>query len=205
VKVDGTARLGWGFRGGESFVFNREDPIIEPGSSEGRVVVSYPSGSSFFVAGYTEGAVVLRGTPAALDESVEEGRALLFAFDPNFRAYAEAGQRLFGNALLYPKTAPTPSAVRGLLPRPIDSTIQAGAKPPGRDTVVRVPADSEGALRTAAAAAGVPATGTITGGLDGTTLRVPNPGGLDAEQRAWVPLLLDSLQRAGVSPSLVVL
>ena len=107
IELDAGDPLAWGFDG-ETFVFDNADPILQPGGA--RVVGSYPTGERFFASGYTEGAGALRGTAAVLDQPAGAGRALLMSFDPNFRAYTEAGERLFANAVLYP--APPAAAAR---------------------------------------------------------------------------------------------
>jgi len=67
----------------------------------------YPAAGSedFFVSGLLEGEAGLAGTAAVTDEAVGEGRAVLFGFDPNFRAFADGTQRLTRNAIIGPDPA----------------------------------------------------------------------------------------------------
>jgi hypothetical protein len=48
----------------------------------------------FFVSGFAAGAEELGGTAAVIDEPVGDGRAVLFLFEPNFRAFTDGTQRL---------------------------------------------------------------------------------------------------------------
>src|SRR3712207_6973997 len=47
----------------------------------------------FFVSGFADGAEELGGTAAVIDEPVGDGRAVLFSFEPNFRAFTDGTQR----------------------------------------------------------------------------------------------------------------
>ncbi|MBM0279517.1 M14 family zinc carboxypeptidase, partial [Micromonospora tarensis] len=109
VDVDASSPVASG-RPAEDFEFNNSDPILNP-SSTGTNVLSYPTGDTFWANGYTVGAEALKGTAAVVDEPTGAGRAVLFAFNPLFRAYNENGLHLVANALLYPATA-TPDARR---------------------------------------------------------------------------------------------
>jgi hypothetical protein len=60
-----------------------------------------PSGSEdFFFSGYAEGEEALGGTAAASDERYGSGRAVVFGFEPNFRAFTDGTQKALRNALL---------------------------------------------------------------------------------------------------------
>jgi hypothetical protein len=100
VDVAGDSPVALG-RPAEDFEFNNNDPILGP-SSTGTNVLRYPSGDTFWANGYTVGADALRGTVALVDEPTGAGRAVLFAFNPLFRAYNESGLHLVANALLHP-------------------------------------------------------------------------------------------------------
>jgi hypothetical protein len=198
MLVDNSEPLGWGF-GKESFLFNVGDPIFAPGSTTGTVVASYPDDDRFFSSGYVEGADALRGTPAAISESVGDGHSVLFSFDANFRAYTDSTIRMFVNALVHPV-----GATEGGTARPLRPALLADASR-AREGVIRVPLAAEDALRAAVAAAAVPAAARITRDLRGVSLRVPNVRGLDPERVAWPRQVLERLRRAGVRPNLIVL
>ncbi|MEK8104838.1 hypothetical protein NKG94_05855 [Micromonospora sp. M12] len=124
VDVDSDSPVALG-RPAEDFEFNNGDPILNP-STTGTNVLTYPTGDTFWANGYTVGADTLKGTAAVVDEPTGAGRAVLFAFNPLFRAYNENGLHLVANALLYPSTA-TPDARRA--PGP---TRRVPAPPPRR-------------------------------------------------------------------------
>ena len=198
ARVDTADPVAWGF-GARSWIFNAGDPILGS-AGNGRTVVSYADGEDFFVSGYTEGSAGLAGTPAVVAAEVGAGHVTLTAFDPAFRAYYEAGERLLANALLQP-----PPVQAGAAPEPIAPALLATATAPGRDSVVRVGLGDESAMRAAAEGAGLPQGWRIDRGLRDVTLHVPNPAGLDVEQRGWVAPLLGGLRARGLRPSLLVL
>jgi len=200
MLVDPEQPLGWGY-GEESYLFNVGDPILS-GAGSAQVVASYPEGDRFFASGYTEGADALQGTPAAISERVGDGQAMVLTFDANFRAYTESTMRMFANALLHPVGGAGGAAAgrRAVRPELLASPLNGAP-----DSVVRVAAEDGGALRAAARVAQLPSGARFTSDLRGVSLRVPNPRGLDAEERAWPPLLLEALAEAGVRPTLLVL
>ena len=196
VSIDPENPLGWGY-GKDNFIFNVGDPIVQSAAT-GTVVASYPGDESFFVSGYTEGTDGLKGTPVAITETVGSGQASVFTFDANFRAYTESTMRMFANALLYPVGgAGAATAKRRVRPELLASPLNGAP-----DSVIRVSAEDEAGLR--AAAAGIEGA-AFTRDLRGTSLRVPNPSGLDGEQLEWLPPLLERLERAGIRPNLLVL
>ena len=62
----------------------------------------YPPVASedFFFSGYAEGEEALSETAAVSDERYGSGRAVVFGFEPNFRAFTDGTQRVLRNALL---------------------------------------------------------------------------------------------------------
>jgi len=77
-------------RVGSTFVLDVNDPVVVGG----HVVASYAD----VVSGWAQGSPA--GRPAILDETAGAGHAVLFAFDPVFRASTEGAERLLTNALL---------------------------------------------------------------------------------------------------------
>lgn len=181
----------------EGFVFNDGDPLLDAGGA--KVIARYPAGERFFASGYATGTENLEGRPVVTREAVGAGRVVLFAFDPTFRGYVEATQRLVGNTLLTPAEAGT---TRRTAPRAIDPLAPA-VPASHRDAVVQVPATDEAALLAAATEAGVPADRRVERDLSTVSLLIPNPRGLAAEQRPWTRRLTAALAAAGVAPLLV--
>lgn len=65
---------------------------------------------AFHTSGLAIGVDELAGTAAIVDEPVGNGRAIVFSFDPNFRAWPDGTQRLLWNALYGPNPAAAPVA-----------------------------------------------------------------------------------------------
>ncbi|MFY1687752.1 M14 family zinc carboxypeptidase [Plantactinospora sp. WMMB782] len=202
VDVDRSSPVGLG-RPAEDFGFNNNDAILSP-SSTGRNVLTYPADGRFWHNGFTERADVLRGTVALVDEPTGAGRAVLFAFNPLFRAYNESGLHLVANALLAPAAAPTASP---------GARTAAPAVPPERAAAMAVPAaENLGgqwrpiSIRVAAAdldrARTVVArhTGDVRAAtVDGTAyLTIPNPAGLAADEHPFLRDLVRQLRAAGI-------
>src|SRR5262249_42441871 len=76
--------------GERTFVLEDGDRVVVGG----HVVASYGD----VVSGWAQGSPA--GRPAILEETVGAGHAVLFAFDPVFRASSEGAEGLLTNALL---------------------------------------------------------------------------------------------------------
>jgi hypothetical protein len=99
VQRLGRGPLTWGLEGTIA-VPDNDDPVM---AGPAPLALRVPHGGVFF-SGYLEGAELLRGAPVATDEAQGAGRVILLAFDPGFRGYAEAAQRVLGNAVLRPRS-----------------------------------------------------------------------------------------------------
>jgi Zinc carboxypeptidase len=111
VRVDRDSPLGHRV-GPFAWAFNAYDAVMRA-SDPAKVAVAYPpvDHPDFFVSGFAAGAEELGGTAAVVDEPVGSGRAVLFSFEPNFRAFSDGTQRLLRNAVLGP--APEAAAATG--------------------------------------------------------------------------------------------
>ena len=86
--------------GDEAYVFYEYDPVIR--AADPRYVAAwFPAAGSpdFYVSGYAAGEEELGGTAAVTDEPAGDGRTVLFASEPNFRAYTTGMQKMLWNAL----------------------------------------------------------------------------------------------------------
>ncbi|MEH1163764.1 M14 family zinc carboxypeptidase [Micromonospora sp. CPCC 205539] len=198
VDVDQDSPVALG-RPAEDFEFNNSDPILTP-TSTGTNVLSYPSGATFWANGYTVGADTLKGTVAVVDEPTGAGRAVLFAYNPLFRAYNENGLHLVANALLYPAT-------QGAAPRRaagVDAARASAAAAP-------VTPDLSGGWRPISievAATDLPRTQAIVGRFttDARTsvtggsahLVIPNPEGRQADEHPFLRDLVRALRAASI-------
>ncbi|GLW22326.1 M14 family zinc carboxypeptidase [Microbispora triticiradicis] len=196
-------------RPAEDFQFNNGDPILNP-SQTGVNVLTYPSGDTFWSNGYTVGAEALKGTASLVDEPNGAGHAVLFAYNPLFRAYNENGIHLLANALLYPAGAPAAqqralaAPTPGQAQSPVESLRAAAAKaeePPNlggewRPIVIEVAAPDL-ARTQAVVARYTGAASTATAG-DSAYVTIPNPDGLAADEHPFVRDLVRDLGAAGI-------
>ncbi|MEU8220387.1 M14 family zinc carboxypeptidase [Micromonospora taraxaci] len=198
VDVDTASPVASG-RPAEDFEFNNSDPILNP-STTGTNVLTYPTGDTFWANGYTVGADTLKGTAAVVDEPTGAGRAVLFAFNPLFRAYNENGLHLVANALLYPAgaaadarraagvdAARASAAAAPVTPdlgggwRPITIEVAAGDLPRTQAVVERFTTDAEASAK------------------DGSAyVVIPNPQGLQADEHPFAKDLVRALRDARV-------
>jgi hypothetical protein len=76
-------------------------------ADRGSAAIRFPTTNSpaWFISGYAEGAEELAGTAVAVDERFGEGRVVVFASDPNFRAFTDGLQKVLWNAV-YGKNPP---------------------------------------------------------------------------------------------------
>jgi len=79
-----------------------------PPDSGKRVVARYADPDSLLLSGFMwpESAERLPGTVFAYEERIGDGRVILLAEDPNFRAYWRGANRLFLNAVVLSPSAP---------------------------------------------------------------------------------------------------
>ena len=92
---DGVGNEAWNFYEYD-WVMRETDPDAAP--------VSYPDPDSraWSVSGFARGAGELGGTAAVVDEAYADGRVVLFASEPNFRAFTEGTQSVLWNAVVGP-------------------------------------------------------------------------------------------------------
>jgi hypothetical protein len=78
----------------------------------GKAAAKFPAKDhpAFHTSGLAIGVDELAGTAAIVDEPVGNGRAIVFSFDPNFRAWPDGTQRLLWNALYGPNPVAAPVA-----------------------------------------------------------------------------------------------
>jgi hypothetical protein len=192
VDADRTSPVALG-RPREDFQFNNSDPILTP-TRTGTNVLTYPADNTFWSNGYTVKGDTLKGTAALVDEPTGAGSAVLFAFDPLFRAYNENGIHLMANALL--AGAPVKKAAAKQRPATAgagaDALRAAAAKAPVRAdlggewrpiTIQVAQAD----LARAEAVIDRYTTTAKTAVADGSAyITIPNPEGLSADDHPFL-------------------
>ncbi len=163
------------------------------------VPVRYPGAGDedWFVSGFAEGSGQLRGTAAVVDEANQDGRVVLFGFDPNYRAFTDGTAKMLSNAILGPRPDDPFRVVTPRRVRPAD------AAPPASDRMVlSVRADAADDVRGLLARYGAEADVVRAGGE--VSFRV-DLGGRSAEQHPWARLLADDVAALDDhAPNLVV-
>lgn len=109
--LDPTHPLGFGYDGSEIFVHKEGEKGFEPGKNPFGLVVRYAEDplASGYASATNEERLAGKGMLAA--ERVGAGSVILFADNPNFRAYWMGTKRLFSNSLFF-GTAFSPPAPR---------------------------------------------------------------------------------------------
>jgi Zinc carboxypeptidase len=177
-----------------------EYDLVMRASDPAHAAVAYPPAGhpDFFVSGFAAGAEELSGTAAVIDEPVGEGRAVLFSFEPNFRAFTDGTQRLLRNAVLGPAPAAAPGAT---------AAERAGQVAAARAAAGRL-SDLQRPLRVTVAAGGAAATERLLRGYgarfearraDGQVhFLVANPRGLTADEHPFAADLARRLRTSGL-------
>ncbi|WP_214109959.1 M14 family zinc carboxypeptidase [Acrocarpospora catenulata] len=182
-------------RPAEDFQFNNGDPILNA-SSTGTNVLTYPSDGRFWSNGYTVGSAALKGTAALVNEPNGAGHAVLFAYNPLFRAYNENGIHLVANALLQPAGTPAVQqrTARALALPSAEEQPNLGGE--WRPITIQV-AEADLARTQAVVEQYTDTAETAT--ADGSAyLTIPNPEGLTADEHPYVRDLVRALNDAGI-------
>ncbi len=176
--------------------------LVMRASDPAQVAVAYPPAASpdFFVSGFAAGEEELGGTAAVIDEPVGDGRAVLFSFEPNFRAFTDGTQRLLRNAVF----GPAPEAAA---PTRAEAAARAGQVATARAAAGRL-STLDRPIRVTVAAAGAAETERLLRGYGARfeTRRaggqvhflVANPRGLAADEHPFATDLARRLRDRGV-------
>ena len=188
--------------GPTAWQFYEYDLVMRAGDPA-TVAASYPPASSpdWFVSGFADGAEELGGTAAVVDEPVGAGRSVLFAGEPNFRAFTDGTAKLLFNAMT--ARGPTSQPETSTTGRAAAARIATGI--PWLELPIRVTVAASDADRTAAVLHEFDAGWTRQDLGDRVAFVVDNPGGLTADAHPWVGRLPGALRDAGIRPRAVVL
>ncbi|GAA2580829.1 hypothetical protein GCM10010435_67750 [Winogradskya consettensis] len=195
VDVDGSSPVALG-RPAEDFEFNNGDAILTP-STTGVNVLTYPGGDTFWYNGYTVHADALKGTAVVVDEPTGAGRAVLFAFDPLFRAYNESGLQLVANTLLYPASA-TRAPLVAQPARDAAAAQPAPANLGGEWRPGRIEVATADLARTRLVVGRYTSTATVSTAGGSAYLTIPNPAGLPFDEHPFLRNLIADLRAAGI-------
>ena len=204
VDVDTTSPVALG-RPHEDFEFNNEDPILTP-TATGTNVLTYPADDTFWSNGYTVDADALKGTAALVDEPAGAGSAVLFAYNPLFRAYNDNGIHLLANALLagapVKKAAAqqrlaTPSAgTEALRAAAAKAPVQPNLGGDWRPITVKVAQADLARTQAVVGRYTKTARTAVSGGSAYVT--IPNPEGLSADEHPFLRDMVRALHDAGI-------
>ncbi|WP_433468114.1 M14 family zinc carboxypeptidase [Spirillospora sp. CA-128828] len=199
VNVDGKSPLSEGV-GATAWNFTSYDMVMKASSG---VAVSYPETGSpdWFVSGFERGAAELGGTAAVVDQPVGEGRSVLFAAEPNFRAFSDGTAELLYNAVLGldPKKAAAPQATATA------KAAQEAAALPSYESPIRVSVKAADAAKAASVlrSAGATWTEKRAGGV--VHYVIDNPRGLPVDHHPFAARLPSLIRKAGIDPVAVTL
>jgi hypothetical protein len=184
ARVDRASPLGDGV-GRFAWPFAAYDPVMRA-NDPAQVAVAYPPADSpdFFVSGFAAGAEELAGTAAVVDEPVGAGRAVLFSFEPNFRAFTDGTQRLLRNAVLGPSPQ-APAADQAARARSVAAARAAAAKLSDLDRPIRVTVAASGAAATERLLRGYGARFEARRAGGQVRFLVANPRGLAADEHPF--------------------
>lgn len=199
VNVRPGSRIGTGV-GATAWQLNASDRVMRA-SDPSHVAVAYPQASSpdWFVSGFQSGAEQeLSGTAAVLDEPVGQGRAVVFAGDPLFRAFTDGTAALVRNAILGARPAPAAAGV--------GSGDRAAAEQRARTAALSL---TDGhplrlTVRTSDAQAAADLIGDL--GREFRTVRGSGtatylvPADVSADHDPWTDRLIGELERRGIQP-----
>ena len=189
VVLDGGSPLAAGV-GGTAYSFYEYDRVMRA-SDPGYAPVRFPAAGSddWFVSGFASGAEELAGTAAVVDEPSGDGRVVLFASDPNFRAFTDGTQKILRNALL----GADPAAVAA--PTPARPAIPAATVLDAADDLV-LTVRPAAAARLAALLHRHGAQATVLAAPGKVSYRV-DLGGRPAEELPWVRDLVGAVRGLG--------
>ncbi len=194
VLVDRSTPLASGV-GGTAYSFYAYDRVLRE-ADPARVPVRFPAADSddWFISGFASGAEQLGGTAAVVDEPTGTGRVVLFAADPNFRAFTDGTQKILRNAVLgaNPAAAGVSTAARTAIPAP--AVPPAAVLDTANDLVLTVRTDAADTV--AALLQRYGATASVVRAPDRVSYRV-DLGGASAEELPWVTDLVGAVQALG--------
>lgn len=202
VRVTPGSPLGAGVSGTAWQFYQSGTDAVMRASDPAHVAVSYPAAGSpdWFVSGFALGAEELGSTAAVVDEPFGRGRAVLFAGEPNFRAFTDGTAKILFNAIggTSPSVPPGTATERSI-------ARQAATALPSVESPITVHVHPGDAARVTALLDRLGARWTEQRVAGRVAFLVDNPGGLSADEHPWATQLPSALRLAGVVPLAVTL
>lgn len=176
-------------------MYEYDDVWRTPTPATAAVVFPGAGDPDWFISGYASGADELRGAVDVVDEQAGRGRVVLFACDPNYRAFTEGTAVMLRNALERGAAQRTASASLKATTTAKAQSAPAGADVPLRDAlVISVQGSAKSAVTSLLASYG--ATYSTLQTKRGTTY-VVDLGGLSPEEHAYARQLADDVSALG--------
>ncbi|MFG2014183.1 M14 family zinc carboxypeptidase [Actinomadura geliboluensis] len=197
VKVDGSSPLAKGV-GPAAWNFTSYDLMMNASSG---VAAAYPPADSpdWFVSGFERGAAELGGTAAVVDQPVGAGRSVLFAAEPNFRAFSDGTAKLLYNAILGPDPAVAAA------PQGTAKAVREAAELPSYESPIRVSVKAADAAKAASVLRSLGAAWAETRAGGTVHYVIDNPRGLPVDHHPFAGRLPSLIRAAGIAPVAVTL
>jgi Zinc carboxypeptidase len=185
--ADDVGRFAWAFYAYD-LVMRASDPA--------QVAVAYPPADhpDFFASGFAAGEEELGSTAAVIDEPVGDGRAVLFSFEPNFRAFTDGTQRLLRNAVLGPAPAGAEAVGAAARAGQVARSKAAAGRLSELERPLRVTVAASGAAETERLLRGFGARFETRRAAGQVRFAVANPRGLAADEHPFVAELARQLR-----------
>ena len=185
-----------------AYVMNNEEPILSP-STTGVNAFAYPTDAGdFWWSGAARSAGELKGSSAVVEETLGEGRVVLFSSTPNFRAWTIGTQFLLANAIVYPSSAPRGTDVRSSHAAAAARQTADLTASPFRSIAFEVSAAQ--ATQAMAIVERFTSEGTVATVGGSAFVRIPNRTGQDREWHPFARDLVEALRRSGVDLRLLI-
>ncbi len=165
------------------------------------VAAAYPPADSpdWFVSGFERGAAELGGTAAVVDQPVGAGRSVLFAAEPNFRAFSDGTAKLLYNAIL----GPDPAAAAA--PQGTAKAVREAAELPSYESPIRVSVKAADAAKAASVLRSLGAAWAESRAGGTVQYVIDNPRGLPVDHHPFAGRLPSLIRAAGIAPVAVTL
>jgi hypothetical protein len=196
VRVDGQSPLAAGV-GEFAYAYHLGDYVMRQPDAA-KAPLRYPPADSedFFFSGYAEGEEALADTAAASDERYGSGRAVVFGFEPNFRAFTDGTQKVLRSALLGPD--PATAGIAAARPAAREKAAAAARALPELEAALQLVVRRRGADKARTALARFDARYRVFRQGRRTTFLIANPTDAVGDEHPYAQRLGRALRKAKV-------